>query len=451
MSHLDTALRRAIADLDPSDRDGRRAAFGHVRASMMRLLALYEPPLRDAEIQGKLDELDALIEAIDAEIAQPLSPPAPLQAEGRSDAVEAEFLNAQELDAQELDAQEPGTQEPGTQELDAQEDEAPDLEDPDAALDLSAFESGQEDADDDMDKAPIAPANGFDRRLTIAVVLVSIVGAAAFVALSPSGRSPPAAPTLSAIKAPDIAPQQADGAVASAAPAPTESDAASTAAAPPPSADTGSPTPAASNQAASDTSAAAPPSVSATSSGPASAETAAASATLVAPPPSASTNAPQADPRMSGSIILFDGHDPKAFDTTPDNPVRFGDAATGSYVRISSSPTSNGARLRIGPGVYQRLAGQTIRIAVMARAASENPAATIRMAYLSGRVLSPWSEHTLGPDYQPLIMSWTMPADRAGKQDDALLIEPGIPGDKTAVDIRSVTIDILPAKVSGRN
>ena len=64
MSQLETTLRRAITGLDPSDRDGRRIALGNVRAAMVRLLAVYDPPLSAAAIEVKIDEVDSLIRTI---------------------------------------------------------------------------------------------------------------------------------------------------------------------------------------------------------------------------------------------------------------------------------------------------------------------------------------------------------------------------------------------------
>ena len=77
MTHLETVLRRAVAGLDPSDREGRRRAFGDVRAQMMRLLAVYEPPLSADEIEGKIDELDTIIRRLEAEYAPPAAAPEP--------------------------------------------------------------------------------------------------------------------------------------------------------------------------------------------------------------------------------------------------------------------------------------------------------------------------------------------------------------------------------------
>ena len=157
------------------------------------------------------------------------------------------------------------------------------------------------------------------------------------------------------------------------------------------------------------------------------------------PPASPVTPGPVAE-----SLILFDGSDPGMFRSTADNPVRFDGYPNGGTVRISSSANSNGARLRVGPGVYQRIAGRHVRILVVARAAPDDPADTLRFAYQNGRRLSPWSDQKLTDDFQTLVLDWTVPAERTGSEGDSLLIEPGIPGDGTAADIRSVTIDVLP-------
>lgn len=143
------------------------------------------------------------------------------------------------------------------------------------------------------------------------------------------------------------------------------------------------------------------------------------------------------------TLNLFDGRDPSVFQSMPDNPVRFQGDTQGGFARVSSSINSTGSRITVGRGVYERLGGRTIRIVVVARAASATPAHSLRFAYQNGRSLSPWKDGALGADYAPLSATWTVPKDRGGPETDAVLIEPGIPGDGTAADIKSVRIEVL--------
>ncbi|HEV7283649.1 MAG TPA: hypothetical protein VGN75_02250, partial [Kaistia sp.] len=143
------------------------------------------------------------------------------------------------------------------------------------------------------------------------------------------------------------------------------------------------------------------------------------------------------------TLNLFDGRDPSVFQSLPDNPVRFEGDTQGGFARVSSSIHSTGSRITVGRGVYERLAGRTIRIVVVARAAATSPTHSLRFAYQNGRSLSPWKDGELGKDYAPLSATWTVPKERGGPETDAVLIEPGIPGDGTAADIKSVRIEVL--------
>ncbi|MBN9058397.1 MAG: hypothetical protein J0H21_04255 [Rhizobiales bacterium] len=158
--------------------------------------------------------------------------------------------------------------------------------------------------------------------------------------------------------------------------------------------------------------------------------------------------APQPAAEPAGTLALetlnlFDGRDPSVFQSMPDNPVRFEGDTQGGFARVSSSINSTGSRITVGRGVYERLSGRTIRIVVVARAASGAPSHSLRFAYQNGRSLSPWKDGVIGADYAPLSTTWTVPKDRGGPETDAVLIEPGIPGDGTAADIKSVRIEVL--------
>ncbi|MBZ9936675.1 hypothetical protein LB518_10245 [Mesorhizobium sp. BR1-1-16] len=411
MSHLETALRRAIADLDPSDRDARRMALGNVRASMLRLLAVYDPPLSADAIERKIDEVDAYIRTIEAEFAAPVPEPAepspaPIPASSDFD----EEYEAGDEDYVDEDPDE------GPFDEDELEDEP--LDEPEEAV-------------LDLDETPLAPSEPSwlsARRLAlIAVGLVALL-AILIAGLYLAQRMAQGSATPAAVEEPATGDTPATAGPSAGGTDALEStdvpqDAAPSPAEPAPLPET----------------AATPP---ADAAAPAAGEPSVPAATAPSTTPQAV--APPPGPQASESLMLFDGHDPSGFRSTPDNPVRFEGSASDGFVEISSSTGANGARLIVGPGVYQRIAGRNIRIVVVARGARDNPAATLRLAYQNGHQLSGWTDLDLGNDFKSLQMSWTVPKDRSGPDGDAILIEPGIPGDQTAADIRSVTIDVLP-------
>jgi hypothetical protein len=145
---------------------------------------------------------------------------------------------------------------------------------------------------------------------------------------------------------------------------------------------------------------------------------------------------------VAESLVVFDGRDPTVFEGSPGNPIRFASDAEGEYARISSATSAAGARAVIGPGLAERLAGRTVRVTLLARASGENGAANLRFAYQSGVAISHWQAAELTGSYGTYGMIWRVPAaDNRGS--DFLLIEPGIPGDGTSTDVRSIKIDIL--------
>jgi hypothetical protein len=145
--------------------------------------------------------------------------------------------------------------------------------------------------------------------------------------------------------------------------------------------------------------------------------------------------------KVAQTYTVFDGTDPTVFDTTPDNPISFDSA--GGFARVSSSTSAPGVKVTIGPGVATRLAGQNVRIVIVARSSQESGAAGMRFAYQSGVAISHWQTANLGTDYAPVGIEWRLPAMRTSSGGDYLLIEPGIPGDGTGVDVKSVRIDVL--------
>ena len=142
---------------------------------------------------------------------------------------------------------------------------------------------------------------------------------------------------------------------------------------------------------------------------------------------------------VTSSFTLFDGRDPTVFAGDPDNPVRF----DGELARIATSVASGGAKVVIGAGLSSRLAGQTVRVVIEARTARENGASTVRFAYQSGVAISHWQTANLSSEFTPLGLVWRVPALRTSPSGDYLIIEPGIPGSGTGVEIRSVKIDLV--------
>lgn len=142
---------------------------------------------------------------------------------------------------------------------------------------------------------------------------------------------------------------------------------------------------------------------------------------------------------VTSSFSLFDGQDPTVFESDPDNPVRF----DGQLARIATSTSSAGAKVIIGAGLSSRLAGKTVRVTLDARSARENGATSMRFAYQSGVAISHWQTANLGADFTPLGLVWRVPAMRTDPTGDYIVIEPGLPGSGTAVEIRSVRIDLV--------
>ena len=145
--------------------------------------------------------------------------------------------------------------------------------------------------------------------------------------------------------------------------------------------------------------------------------------------------------QVTQSFAVFDGRDPTIFSTTPDNPIRFD--STNGFARVSSSTGAPGVKVLIGPGLATRLAGQQVRIVLVARSSAENGAANMRFAYQSGLAISHWQTANLSQDYKQLGILWRVPTMRTSPTGDYLLVEPGIPGDGTGVDIQSIRIDVL--------
>ena len=155
--------------------------------------------------------------------------------------------------------------------------------------------------------------------------------------------------------------------------------------------------------------------------------------------PDTAIRLPRAAISVTSSFTLFDGKDPTVFAGDPDNPVRF----DGEYARIATSVSSGGAKAIVGAGLSSRLAGKTIRVTIDARSAIENGATSLRFAYQSGVAISHWQTANLTSDFTELGLVWRVPALRTSPIGDFIIIEPGIPGSGTGVEIRSVRIDLV--------
>jgi hypothetical protein len=67
----------------------------------------------------------------------------------------------------------------------------------------------------------------------------------------------------------------------------------------------------------------------------------------------------------------------------------------------------------------------------------------MRFAYQSGVAISHWQTANLSSEFTPLGLVWRVPVLRTSPSGDYLIVEPGIPGSGTGVEIRSVKIDLV--------
>jgi hypothetical protein len=160
--------------------------------------------------------------------------------------------------------------------------------------------------------------------------------------------------------------------------------------------------------------------------------------------PKTAEEIPKRPLNVAQSFAIFDGRDPTVFQGTPDNPIGFDKDALGGFARIASTASASGAKAVIGPGLAKLLAGHDIRVTVIARSAREAGAASMRFAYQTGLAISHWQTANLSADYDAYGLIWRVPALRNNPTGDLIIIEPGIPGDGTAVEIQSIKIDLLP-------
>lgn len=148
------------------------------------------------------------------------------------------------------------------------------------------------------------------------------------------------------------------------------------------------------------------------------------------------------DSQVVERISLFDGRNPTVFTTSADNPIRFTGDNNGGFARIGSTTGSPGARASIGPGIVQRIAGKRVRIVLETRSSAEQGAGSLRFGYQAGNQVSPWKSSPLSKIFAPTDFTWQVPAG-AGTGNNFILIEPGIAGSGAAIDIKSITLEVL--------
>lgn len=390
MSQLDNVLRRSIAHIDPADWQGRDRVFASAREAMIRLLRVYDPPLSSVDIDRKIKEFDDIIGAIEVEYrwARPLGDTLALAPPRRPAAapVPTALPPPEEDEADEED--EGAAVDPGR--ADAADELYADDGDDEDYDDYEDYDGDEYDYDDEPRDGLFGLIDRIGWRMIAAVIgaiiVVGLAGSAVLVMGHGARRT-----AVSSTEMPAV--------IETAAPA--------SPAAAPQASPTAEPVPEASAE----------------------------------PQPAPAPAAPGG--LALETLVLFDGRDPGVFQSTSDNPVVFQGDQDGGFARVSSSTTSAGARVRIGRGVYERIAGHRIRIVIVARASRTAPAMNVRFAYQNGRAQSPWNEAQLGSSYTPLSAEWTAPRERGGPEYDSLIIEPGIPGDGTSIDVRSVRIEVL--------
>ena len=113
--------------------------------------------------------------------------------------------------------------------------------------------------------------------------------------------------------------------------------------------------------------------------------------------------------------VVFDGRDPTVFvgrRTTRSASRTMRPAASPA---ISSSTSAAGARVVIGPGLAERLAGQTIRMTLLARA-SPRTAPTAHALRLPERLaISHWQDADLSRELRRVGLIWRVPSQRTDR------------------------------------
>lgn len=162
------------------------------------------------------------------------------------------------------------------------------------------------------------------------------------------------------------------------------------------------------------------------------------------PAPAAETLEAPATPLVvsGGGIVMFDGGDPSVFEGAADNPTNYLPDVGGGIVRITSTINSGGARLAIGRDAANNLAGHQVRLVMEARGTPDQAAAAVRLAYQQDLIILDWRLARLIGDFAIITATWTVPS-REVDGTDFLIIEPGVAGDGTAIDVRSIRFELL--------
>ncbi len=163
-------------------------------------------------------------------------------------------------------------------------------------------------------------------------------------------------------------------------------------------------------------------------------------AAVETPTPATPTPAPVTPVPTGDGIVMFAGDDPSVFETGADNPINY--QADGRFVRITSSINTGGAKLIIDPAVASALAGHQVRVVIEARGAPDQAAAAVRLAYQQDLLILDWRLARLIGEFAIITATWTVPA-RSTEGSDRMLIEPGVAGDGTAIDIRNIRFEVL--------
>ena len=71
MADYYSLIKKAVARLDPSARESRRALYERARAAQLAQLRTISPPLSETEITGEQLELEEAVRTVEAEVARP--------------------------------------------------------------------------------------------------------------------------------------------------------------------------------------------------------------------------------------------------------------------------------------------------------------------------------------------------------------------------------------------
>jgi hypothetical protein len=148
-----------------------------------------------------------------------------------------------------------------------------------------------------------------------------------------------------------------------------------------------------------------------------------------------------APPAAIEPIVLFDGTDPGVFVGGP-NAVQFQAGVNGGFVTVTSTIASGGARVTVDPDIAEMIAGHTVRILLEVRGTPGQPASMVSLSYQHGTVGLQTRQAIVSEIFGAVAATWAVPAGTNGSAD-YLLIEPGVPGDGTSIDIQAIRIVVV--------